>query len=243
MRLVVDCPTLSRPAAVDRGMWEKIVLNLVSNAFKFTRQGEISVSLREVDNVAELSVRDTGVGIPEEELPRLFERFHQVPYVSGRSLEGTGIGLALVQELVKLHGGSVRVESTLGQGSTFKVTVPLDAATSAPCPAPAVPAPSPSDAGPYVAEATRWLPDLVQADGGYSLPSKEKCPLWRRSTRRKPRSRWRRERKCSWPTTTRTCGGTWAVCWRRPTTSRRVPTGMPRSRPPATARRTWCWPM
>jgi PAS domain S-box-containing protein len=174
IRLIVDCPPLSRPAAVDRVMWEKIVLNLVSNAFKFTQEGEIAVTLRQVGDAAELSVRDTGVGIPEGELPRIFGRFHQVPGVPGRSLEGTGIGLALVQELVRLHGGSIRVESTHGQGSRFIVSVPLDVSAPA-VPAVdfgrAVPASYPWGAGPYVAEATRWLPDLAQAD--VSTPS---CP-------------------------------------------------------------------
>ena len=125
LRFLVECPPLSRPVVVDRDMWEKIVLNLLSNAFKFTTEGEIAVTLRQVDQEAELSVCDTGVGIPEASLPRLFERFYQVRGTRGRSIEGTGIGLALVQELVKLHGGSVRTASTLGQGSTFIVTVPL----------------------------------------------------------------------------------------------------------------------
>jgi PAS domain S-box-containing protein len=168
MRLLVDCPPLSRPASVDREMWEKIVLNLLSNAFKFTHQGEIAVSLREVGQEAELTVRDTGAGIPEEELPRLFERFHQVRGARGRALEGTGIGLALVQELVKLYGGSIRVESTYGRGSTFVVSVPLGSAPPAgdrdgPR---AAPPPTSSTAGPYLAEAARWLPDLVRADAG-----------------------------------------------------------------------------
>src|SRR5262249_60814462 len=125
MRLIVNCPPLPRPALVDRDMWEKIVLNLLSNAFKFTREGEIAVTLRQVGQEVELSVRDTGVGIPEEELPRLFERFHQIRGVRGRSLDGTGIGLALVQELAKLHGGSIRVESVCGRGSRFVCAGPL----------------------------------------------------------------------------------------------------------------------
>jgi PAS domain S-box-containing protein len=166
MRLLVDCPSLSRPAFVDRDMWEKIVLNLLSNAFKFTLQGEIAVTLRQAGQEAELSVRDTGVGIPEEELPRLFERFHQIQGVQGRSLEGTGIGLALVQELVKLHGGSIRAESTCGRGSTFIVTVPLGSAPSAPDPERGLHPPSPTGAGPYVAGVTRWRPDLLRADTG-----------------------------------------------------------------------------
>jgi PAS domain S-box-containing protein len=163
MRLIVDCPPLPRPALVDRDMWETIVLNLLSNAFKFTPEGEITVALRQVGPEAELSVRDTGVGIPEEELPRLFERFHQVRGVRGRAMEGTGIGLALVAELVKLHGGSIRAESICGRGSTFVVSVPL---ASAPLAAVGrISNPSHARAGPYVAEADRWLPGPVQADG------------------------------------------------------------------------------
>jgi PAS domain S-box-containing protein len=163
MRLLVDCPPLSRPAVVDREMWEKIVLNLLSNAFKFTLEGEIAVTLREVGQQAELSVRDTGAGIPEEELPRLFERFHQIRGVRGRSLDGTGIGLALVHELVKLHGGSIRAESTYGRGSTFVVSIPLGSAPSDPKPEGAAPSLPPSGAAPELAEATRWLPDVLHA--------------------------------------------------------------------------------
>jgi PAS domain S-box-containing protein len=166
MRLTVDCSPLSQAACVDREMWEKIVLNLLSNAFKFTHEGEIAVILRQAGGpAAELSVRDTGVGIPAEELPRLFERFHQVKGARGRALEGAGIGLALVAELVKLHGGSIQAESTPGRGSTFVVSVPLTAATVAAEASVAV-RPSPAGASPYVAEATRWLPGLAPADAG-----------------------------------------------------------------------------
>jgi signal transduction histidine kinase/DNA-binding response OmpR family regulator len=124
MKLAVDCPAPAEPVYVDREMWEKIVLNLLSNAFKFTFAGEISVSLRLTDAAAELVVRDTGTGIPADEIPRLFERFHRVKGARGRSYEGSGIGLALVQELVRLHGGTVRVESRLGEGSSFVVSIP-----------------------------------------------------------------------------------------------------------------------
>ncbi len=131
MRLLVDCPPLMRPVVVDRDMWEKIVLNLISNAFKFTHEGEIAVTLRQVGQQAELCVHDTGVGIPQEELPRIFERFYQVRGARGRALEGTGIGLALVAELVKLQGGSIRAESSPGLGSTFAVSMPLGPAPPA----------------------------------------------------------------------------------------------------------------
>jgi PAS domain S-box-containing protein len=125
MSFVVDCPPVRRLVYVDRNQWEKVISNLLSNAFKFTLEGEISVHLRERPAHVELIVRDTGVGIPQEEIGKLFERFHRVEGTRGRSFEGTGIGLALVKELVDLHGGSVHVESTLGKGSTFTVSIPL----------------------------------------------------------------------------------------------------------------------
>ncbi len=125
LRLIVNCSPLTTAAYVDREMWEKIVFNLLSNAFKFTFDGEIEVCLREKDGMAELSVRDTGAGIPEQELPHLFERFHRVKGASGRSFDGSGIGLSLVQELAWLHGGTVRAESKLKSGSTFTVSIPL----------------------------------------------------------------------------------------------------------------------
>jgi signal transduction histidine kinase len=124
LKLDVRCPPLPEPVFVDRGQWEKIVLNLISNAFKFTFQGEIGVELAWLGDRVELRVRDTGTGIPEQELTRVFERFHRVEGARGRSFEGTGIGLALVHELTKLHGGSVSVSSTLGEGTTFVVSVP-----------------------------------------------------------------------------------------------------------------------
>jgi PAS domain S-box-containing protein len=124
VKLVVDCPPLPEPVYVDHSHWEKIVLNLVSNAFKFTFEGEIAVRLRKSNGRIDLVVSDTGTGIPEEDRARIFERFHRVEGARGRSFEGTGIGLALVQELVKLHGGSVCVDSVVGRGSSFTVSIP-----------------------------------------------------------------------------------------------------------------------
>jgi len=124
LRFSVECQPIAEPVFVDRDMWEKIVLNLVSNAFKFTFEGEVALTLKPVDGAVELQVRDTGVGIPEDQRERLFERFHRIESTYARTHEGTGIGLALVQELVKLHGGSVQVESAVGVGSTFTVAIP-----------------------------------------------------------------------------------------------------------------------
>src|SRR5262245_53253218 len=96
MRLIIDCPPFPDPVFVDRDMWEKIVLNLISNAFKYTLKEKISVSLRTDNRSTILSVRDTGTGIPEAELPNLFNQFHQIKNAKKRTQEGTGIGLTLV---------------------------------------------------------------------------------------------------------------------------------------------------
>ena len=128
MEMVVDCPRLPQPVYVDREMWEKVVLNLLSNAFKFTFAGRVTVWLRASNGRVVLTVADTGVGIPDTELPRIFERFYRVEGAKGRTYEGTGIGLALVQELVKLHGGAIEVRSRLGEGTEFVVSVPFGTA-------------------------------------------------------------------------------------------------------------------
>jgi PAS domain S-box-containing protein len=119
-----DASAEGRPY-VDRDMWELIVLNLLSNACKHTSEGEIAVLLREQAGLVELTVRDTGAGIPADAIPHLFERFYRVDGVRGPAMEGTGIGLSVVQDLVRLHGGIVHVSSTLGVGSTFTVSIPL----------------------------------------------------------------------------------------------------------------------
>src|SRR5580658_4096356 len=167
--LIVHCTALTwdEPAYVDRDMWEQIVLNLLSNAFKFTHRGEIEVRLEAAEGQALLTVRDTGVGIPFEELPHMFQRFHRVEDSRGRTHEGTGIGLAMVQELVKLHGGTVSVASVMGEGSTFRVAIPLGRAHLDPGrvgKAPEVGSASVTPAA-FVEEALRWLPDEPQRDG------------------------------------------------------------------------------
>jgi signal transduction histidine kinase/DNA-binding response OmpR family regulator len=166
LRFVIECPPLPEPVYVDPDMWEKVVLNLISNALKFTFEGEIAVTVGCAPGGlgAEVSVRDTGTGIPEHELPHLFERFHRIEGAKGRTFEGSGIGLALVQELVKLHNGSIRVESQLERGTTFTITMlfgaehlPTDriGGTRA--------APAGLRAQAYVEEALSWLP---REDGG-----------------------------------------------------------------------------
>ena len=166
LTLNIDCPGLPEPVYVDREMWEKVVLNLLSNAFKHTFEGGIDVKLRWREGCVELTVADTGVGIRPEELPRLFERFHQIKEAKSRTHEGTGIGLALVRQLVQLHGGTITVESREGKGSIFKVALktgrdhlPADQVKAASTPSSTAPR-----AAAYAEEAIRWLPELMTAD-------------------------------------------------------------------------------
>jgi signal transduction histidine kinase/chemotaxis response regulator CheB len=123
--LHVSTEPLPGPVWVDVEMWENIVSNLLLNALKSTFAGEIEVALRALPNHAELVVRDTGIGIPQQELPFLFRRFHRVHGARGRTHEGTGIGLAFVDELVRRHHGRIRVTSEVGVGTAFTVWVPL----------------------------------------------------------------------------------------------------------------------
>ncbi len=181
---VVECPPLAEPVYVDADMWEKVVLNLISNAFKFTLSGRIAVTQRVAGDHIELVVSDTGVGIPAEHLPRLFERFHRVEDSRGRTQEGSGIGLALVRELVKLHGGSVTVQSTLGKGSAFTVCLPTGKAH---LPADRVGAKrtmvsTALGAASFVGEALRWLPDSPDISADPERDALEDATLAREKT-------------------------------------------------------------
>src|SRR6185312_2478043 len=124
VELRVECPPLPEPIYVDPDMWEKIVLNLLSNALKFTLHGAVTVRLYAHGDSAYLEVGDTGCGIAEEDMPHLFERFYRGQARQSRSVEGTGIGLSLVQELVRLHGGTVRAASRPDEGTTITVVIP-----------------------------------------------------------------------------------------------------------------------
>jgi signal transduction histidine kinase/DNA-binding response OmpR family regulator len=150
----IDCPPLPSTVSVDVAMWEKVVLNLLSNAFKFTMHGSVRVQLRDLDGELELRVSDTGAGIPAADLPHVFDRFHRVAGTPSRTFEGSGIGLALVRELVRMHDGDVRVESAEGRGSTFIVTIPNRIGQAAAKPLAIAAA---SVATPYLEEAGRWI--------------------------------------------------------------------------------------
>ncbi|MFG3283286.1 SpoIIE family protein phosphatase [Streptomyces sp. NPDC048111] len=155
----VDCPPLPEPVFLDRSMWEKVVLNLLSNALKFTFDGSISVATAVEDGRAVVTVADTGIGVPAGEMPRLFERFHRIENARSRSNEGSGIGLALVKELVALHGGEISATSVEGRGTRFTIRLPFGAAH---LPAGTVRSESCHSAtpmaDPFVQEALRWLP-------------------------------------------------------------------------------------
>jgi PAS domain S-box-containing protein len=164
----VDCSPLPEPIYLDRAMWEKVVLNLLSNALKFTFDGFIRIAVYGEGSQAVVTVADTGIGISQQEMPRLFERFHRIENTRSRSNEGSGIGLALVQELVQLHGGTITASSTEGAGTTFTIRLPFGHAhLPADALVPAGHAATVSaTADPFVQEALRWLPGTAQDDGG-----------------------------------------------------------------------------
>jgi signal transduction histidine kinase len=165
LEFVVDCAPLGEPTWVDRDMWEKIVSNLLSNALKFTLKGTIRVRLRPITDAVVLEVSDTGGGIPEAELARIFERFHRIQGTPARSREGSGIGLALTSALVQLHGGAVSVRSTEGAGTTFTVTIPRGHAhlPAEQVSTEASPPPPPSSARAYTLEASSWTAEAAGA--------------------------------------------------------------------------------
>jgi PAS domain S-box-containing protein len=121
---VVEATPLPQPVYIDREMWEKIILNLLSNALKSTFEGAIVIKVSDAGDHAEILVSDTGTGIPAAEIPTLFERFRRIENARRRTHEGSGIGLALANELVKMHGGEISVRSTVNKGSTFTVSIP-----------------------------------------------------------------------------------------------------------------------
>ena len=166
----VDCPPIDEPIYLDVDLWEKIVLNLLSNALKFTFEGEIAVGLVDRGREVALTVGDTGVGIPAGELPRLFERFHRVEGVEARTHEGSGIGLALVNDLVRLHGGRVEVASEVGVGTRFTVTLPKGSQHLDPERIGSAAARSPrGTTEAFLQEALRWLPDTEAIDAAPAI--------------------------------------------------------------------------
>jgi PAS domain S-box-containing protein len=173
LSFTVDCPPLDEPVYLDRDMWEKVVLNLLSNALKFTFDGGITVRVGRDDTGAVVTITDTGIGVPATEMPRLFERFHRIENARSRSSEGSGIGLALVRELVGLHGGTITAASHEGVGTTFTIRVPFGAAhLSDDDLAPPDTRVTPGVVGePYVQEALRWLPGGATSTPASAVPT------------------------------------------------------------------------
>lgn len=175
LRLSTRLETLPEPVYVDREMWTKIVLNLLSNALKHTFKGGITVSLFASDESTghiELRVDDTGIGIPQRELPRVFQRFHRVKGARSRSNEGTGIGLALIRALATFHGGDAGVVSREGLGSSFRVRLRRGSEHLQPervvSPSQAPPRDD-SHVGGYVEEALQWSAESYGASEGRNL--------------------------------------------------------------------------
>jgi len=179
LRFVIDCPPLPHSVLVDPDMWEQIIFNLLSNALKFTLRGEVRVELRAEPAHASLTVHDTGLGIAPEELPHLFKRFHRVEQARGRTHEGTGIGLALVHELVKLHGGTVTVASEPDRGSEFCVRLPFGKMH---LPRERILVSAPADRGAssrreaYLEEALGWLPERMDRGLPMTDPGEPPAP-------------------------------------------------------------------
>lgn len=171
MELRIRAGEITEPVYADRDMWEKIILNLVSNAFKYTHEGVIEISIAQFNHSVTVAVKDTGIGIPEDHQSRIFDRFHRVENTGGRSQEGSGIGLAMVKELVKLHQGIIEINSKPGEGSTFSVTIPTG---NAHLPQDRILAPEKEKVAPvasaFVQEALKWLPDT----GNTAVPQEEK---------------------------------------------------------------------
>ena len=111
----------------DRGKFKQILFNLLSNAVKFSKEtgGTITIVARKEDDTVRISISDTGIGIREKDMPKLFHKFEQLDSGISRKYEGTGLGLAITKQLVELHGGKIRVESNFGEGTTFTFTIPI----------------------------------------------------------------------------------------------------------------------
>ncbi|MDB6156720.1 MAG: multi-sensor hybrid histidine kinase [Gammaproteobacteria bacterium] len=172
LTLTIDCDPAPEPVYVDRDKWEKIVLNLISNAFKFTFSGSVQVIQRTQADHIQLQVTDSGCGIAPEDLLRVFDRFFRGRAPQTRTHEGSGIGLSLVQELVKLHGGTIAARSELGQGTTMTVRIPRGSAhldanrIAAPHPFPV----SRVGLHAFVEEALGWLPDKPPRGAAIEFP-------------------------------------------------------------------------
>ena len=172
MKLIFKAEKIAEPVYLDIDMWEKIILNLLSNAFKYTEEGSIEVSITRNGDHVEVAVKDTGVGIPETEMDKIFERFHRVQNVKGRTQEGTGIGLAMVKELIKIHEGQISVQSTLNKGSVFTVQLPIGNNHAQQKQVAGLDKKIASHSSSYIEEALQWIPE-TNGQEGVNQPEKK----------------------------------------------------------------------
>ncbi|MFL1468294.1 sensor histidine kinase [Paraclostridium bifermentans] len=127
IEVIFDTDVEEKIISFDLDKMERIILNILSNSIKFTKeQGKIEIYIRESNEMLEIEISDDGIGIPQNKLNSIFERFKQVENNTIRSGEGSGIGLYLVKSLVDMHGGDIAVESELGSGTTFKISIPVE---------------------------------------------------------------------------------------------------------------------
>ena len=130
IEIVMDIGKEIPKIMADKDRLEQVIVNLVDNAIKYTNKGTVTVSSREVDNMLQIDVEDTGIGIPEKDIPRIFERFYRVDKGRSRELGGTGLGLAIVKHIIQGHNGKIWVKSELGKGSSFSFSLPLGKASN-----------------------------------------------------------------------------------------------------------------
>jgi signal transduction histidine kinase len=115
-----------KPVLADRTRLRQVMWNIVGNAIKFTEKGSVTISVQAQSNHVLCSIRDTGIGIKEENVPAVFEQFRQIDGGLNRAAGGTGLGMPITKKLVELHGGDIWLESVYGQGTTFLFTIPYE---------------------------------------------------------------------------------------------------------------------
>lgn len=125
LKLILNMRDDLPPVTADRVRLEQVIVNLVDNAIKYTNQGEVKIIARKEDNAIRIDVEDTGIGIPEKDIPRIFERFYRVDKGRSRELGGTGLGLAIVKHIIQAHKGLIWIKSISGKGTTFSLSLPL----------------------------------------------------------------------------------------------------------------------
>ncbi|MDR1943675.1 MAG: response regulator, partial [Synergistaceae bacterium] len=155
--------------SADENRIQQILYNLIGNAIKFTEKGEIRISAGVVNDMVAVSVADTGIGIPEDKFDRIFESFEQADGSTEREYGGTGLGLSITKKIVELHGGTISVESRLGEGSKFTFTVPASSVKSKDISSGESPKAIDMEDFAAIDMITEHEPDAAAAEGGYRI--------------------------------------------------------------------------